>query len=608
MNLNPPNDRTSGQPAAPRSRHPGLACQTRRTPSTGPAGAHAGFILLLVMIMLTISLLTVAAVYSYTISTELNNQRNNDYSVAVSAAEAATEKVVAQVSSDFMNKGIAYVAAHTSSYSQMVPLASEASVWTNFSFMDMAGNAGATSLQYSNLSGFPQINGYAPLRGFIDQVRIVSNARANNNLSGVVGSVYQDIQLAQIPIFQYAIFYNVTLEFTPEPPMTIWGPIQCNTNIYLNPMGTLTFLNNISSSGNIIQGPNPASPTMPNLGGTVVFDGTHVSDISTLSLPVGTNNTPAAVQQVIQIPPVGEDPASAMGQQRYYNKADLIILVNNNGIVAESGLASSFAQQVPTNELALFVSTNMSFYNKRETKTVKAIQIDVGALTLWNATNKSFSPALASKNVETIFVADLRTLPSADEPGIRLVNGATLPPLGLTVATPDPLYIQGNYNVPASALGTTNTTGALPASIASDAITILSTTWNDTNSTLNLSSRIAGNTTVNAAFLTGIVASSASSDSGGVENFPRYLEDWSNATNTYNGSMICMYYSHIATGPWLGIGSTYNIYNPPTRNWSLDQNFQYQNKLPPGTPCLAVVFRQDWHIPAAFTMNIVTCF
>jgi hypothetical protein len=413
--------------------------------------------------------------------------------------------------------------------------------------------------------------------------------------------------LAQIPIFQFAIFYNVTLEFTPQPPMTVWGLVQCNTNIYLNPQGTLTFVNKICSAGTIIQGVNPVSP-MPALGGTTVFDGAHLSGVSTLNLPVGTNSTPAAELQVIQIPPVSEDPSSALGQQRFYNKADLIILVNNSGISAESGLANSFAQRVPTNELALFVSTNASFYNKRETKTIKAVQIDVGALTRWNATNQSICPFLTAKNVATVFVADLRTLASTNEPGIRLVNGTNLPPLGLTVATPDPLYILGNYNAPISALGTTNTTGTLPASIAADAITLLSTNWNDANSTLSLSSRVAGNTTVNAAFFTGIVPSSSLSDSGGVENFPRFLEDWSSATLTYNGSMICMFYSQIATGLWLGIGTTYNIYNPPTRNWALDQNFQYQTKLPPSTPCLSVVFRQDWHIPAALTTNIVTCF
>jgi len=562
----------------------------------------------MVLIMVSISLLTVAAVYSYSSNSEILDQRNNDYSVAVSAAEAATEKVLAQVSSDFRNYGDAYVAAHANTYSHLVPLTSEAGTWANFDFMNLAGNVGSTEIQYVPLSGFPPVNGqYGPLRGFTDQVRILSNVRAHNNLSGVVGSVYQDINLTRIPIFQYAIFYNVTLEFTPLPPMTVFGPVHCNTNIYLNPAGSLTFVNDVTSSGTIYQGINPISP-MPALGGTVVFDGAHDSGVSTLSLPIGTNNTPAAVQQVLQIPPALEDPTSGLGQQRYYNKADLIILVSNTNIVAESGLSTLFARQVPTNELSTFFSTNYSFYNKREGKTVDALQIDVGGLARWNATNRSVSPFLPMLNVQTVYVADQRTFGATYEPGIRLVNGTNLPSLGLTVATPDPLYIQGNYNVPPSALGTTNTTGTAPASIASDAITILSTNWSDAKSSLSLSSRIAGNTTVNAAFLTGIVASTLASDSGGVENFPRFLEDWTSATSTYNGSIVCLFYSSIATGLWKGIGSTYDIYNPPVRNWGLDQNFQYKDKLPPATPSLAILVRQDWHIPAAFSTNIVTCF
>ncbi|SPE61482.1 conserved exported hypothetical protein [Verrucomicrobia bacterium] len=574
----------------------------------GRSQARGGHILLVVLVMVGISLLAAAALYSYTSSSELVNQRNNDYSVAVSAAEAATEKVLAQVISDFQNNGGTYVLMHTNSYSQMVPLASESASWSGFDFMDLSGNTGSTEIQYVPLSGYPLVNSqYGPLHGFTDQLRILSNARAHNSLSGVIGSVYQDINLTQVPIFQYAIFYNVTLEFTPLPPMTVIGPVHCNTNIYLNPFGTLTFMNDVTCSGTIVQGINPASP-MPPLGGTVVFNGAHDSGLSTLRLPIGTNNSPAAVQQVIQIPPALEDPNSAMGLQRYYNKADLIILVGNTNILAESGRSTFFARLVPTNELSTFVSTNVSFYNKREAKTVRAIQIDVGGLVRWNATNVSVSPFLPLHNVGTVFVADVRTLASTNEPGIRLVNGTNLPPLGLTVATPDPLYIQGNYNAPASALGTTNTTGTLPASIAADAITILSVNWSDANSSLPLASRIAGSTTVNAAFLTGIVASTSASDSGGVENFPRFLEDWSSATLTYNGSMVCMFYSAIATGMWQGIGPTYDIYNPPTRNWGLDQNFQYQNKLPPSTPSLMILVRQGWHIPAAFTTNTVSCF
>ena len=125
--------------------------------------------------------------------------------------------------------------------------------------------------------------------------------------------------------------------------------------------------------------------------------------------------------------------------------------------------------------------------------------------------------------------------------GVVLTNGVTLPPQGLGVATPDPVYIIGNYNVSTNGtpvnLGTSDTSQTRPAAVYSDAITILSGNWNNANSTSGISSRTPANETVNAAFLTGNVPSDGNNYSGGVENFPRFLENWSGYTFTYNGSM-----------------------------------------------------------------------
>jgi hypothetical protein len=169
----------------------------------------------------------------------------------------------------------------------------------------------------------------------------------------------------------------------------------------------------------------------------------------------------------------------------------------------------------------------------------------------------------------------------------------------LTVATPDPLYVWGNYNAPTSALGTTNTSATRPASFAADAVTILSPAWTDANSTAALSSRNPTATTVNAAILTGIVPSNGTSYSGGVENFPRFLENWSGVTFTYNGSMVAMFNSSIATGAWGGA----NVYNAPSRNWAFDLNFMNATKLPPGTPEFKAVIRADWAAVAANNVN-----
>jgi hypothetical protein len=212
--------------------------------------------------------------------------------------------------------------------------------------------------------------------------------------------------------------------------------------------------------------------------------------------------------------------------------------------------------------------------------------------------------------VSTIYIGDQRTFSSSYESGVRITNGLTLPPNGLTIATPAPLYVEGDYNVGPGGRGTTNTTGSLPASLICDAITVLSTNWHDGNSSSSLSSRIAGDTTVNAAFLAGIVASTATADSGGVENYPRFLEDWSNRTLTYNGSMVCMFYSQVATGPWQfpAVSGGPDHYNPPTRVWALDQNFAYKDKLPPGTPSLLVLIRANWRNPVSFTTNVLAGF
>jgi hypothetical protein len=209
-------------------------------------------------------------------------------------------------------------------------------------------------------------------------------------------------------------------------------------------------------------------------------------------------------------------------------------------------------------------------------------------------TNSVLRLALPFGTIRTVYVTDQRTQTSGTESGVRLINGETLLPQGLTVATPNPLYVKGNYNAPSADRGTANTSQTLPASLVADAITLLSPNWSDANSSAGLSARVASNTTVNAAFLAGIVPTVEGSNSGGVENFPRFLEDWSGSTFTYNGSMVVMFESSYATGPWRGTGSTIGIYNPPNRNWAFDTNFRNPSKIPPGTPSACVLIRQNW--------------
>ena len=163
----------------------------------------------------------------------------------------------------------------------------------------------------------------------------------------------------------------------------------------------------------------------------------------------------------------------------------------------------------------------------------------------------------------------------------------------------NPVYIQGDYNTggtPPSDSGTytsptISTYTRKPAAVYGDAINILSGGWVDTNSTSSTPQRVATNTTVNTALVTGEVPSSAGNYSGGGENFVRYLEDWTSKSFTYYGSMIELFNSVTATGPWKGTG---NQYKQPGIHWYYDTKFS--TSAPPGNIQIAAYLQQQrWY-------------
>jgi hypothetical protein len=270
------------------------------------------------------------------------------------------------------------------------------------------------------------------------------------------------------------------------------------------------------------------------------------------------------------------------------------VVASDTGVSATSGyLINGFATHIPTNDLATFVSTTNSFRDAREGKTVQPIDINIGNLTAWSLTNSSLRYSTIGSNLilSSVYVLDSRTLTGNNLNAVRVFNGRQLPPNGLTVATGRPLYVLGDYNEPNTTnLGTANTSATLPASLVADAITILSDSWSDANSTNPVGSRVASSTTVNAAILTGAVDTTLGHYSGGMENFPRFLESWGLANVfTYNGSMVKMFPSLYATNVWGG-----SYYDPPARNWAYDANFGDLTKLPPKTPSLLKVIRSQW--------------
>ena len=554
--------------------------------------ARRAYSLLLVVCFASMSFLVLGAALNWCLTNSRLNDRSNQYFSTVSAAEAATEKVLAHMTRDYQSDGESLVWSRMGAYRNLVPVAQEDPAWSGFQFADRLGGDSRTSVERLSAAAYvPLQSQYRGLYGLASTYRVESAAKMLNMPQVLEAGVRQEIQLASIPIFQFAIFYTMDLEINPGPDMAVTGRVHGNANVHTQPVNTLSFQSDVTAAGGLYPSKHPLDPLSRDTSNSqIIYQAEHDANVSALSLPIGTNNSPEAVRAIIEWPPDLEDPNSPMGKQRFHNKADLIILVSNSAVTVTSGTFNNKATVIPASEWASFLAVNATFYNKREGLTVKATQLNVGNLKLWSETNTLLRPALAGRDLRSVYVADYRTQTSSTESGVRLVNGSTLPSLGLTVASPNPLYVQGNYNAPAQHLGTTNTSLTKPAALVGDAITVLSTAWNDANSGAGLSTRNAADTTVNAAFLGGLVPSNGTYYSGGVENFPRFLENWSGRKFAYNGSMVVMYYSKIARAPWGGN----DVYNPPNRQWTFDLNFMDATKLPPGTPEVRALIRGEW--------------
>ena len=184
---------------------------------------------------------------------------------------------------------------------------------------------------------------------------------------------------------------------------------------------------------------------------------------------------------------------------------------------------------------------------------------------------------------------------------------------GLTVASENPVYIQGDYNANAAQGFTDAPLVHAPAAVIADAVTLLSNSWNDINDMTHPTaafSRLGSNTWYRLAVAGGKTLTfsnpGGSNDvtwgtDGGAHNFLRYIEAWDTAagastTLAYQGSLVSLYSSTYATGTYK-FGAS-GIYNAPNRQYSFDQLFLLPSNLPPATPMFQDVvnlsYRQDF--------------
>ncbi|HKS36711.1 MAG TPA: hypothetical protein VJW76_05950 [Verrucomicrobiae bacterium] len=567
--------------------------------------SERGFSLVLVLVLVGTAILFLSGALQWSSAGGGLTDRNNDYYSAMAAAEAATEKVIAQIVRDFQRGGYAEVESKLGYYRTLVPTRSESADWANYEFTDADRALNKITVERAQDWQFLPLDWkYAGFNGHRASYRVISNARLTGWGSGAVGTVKQEVQVAEIPLFEFGAFYNLPMEVdSMQHDLSLSGHVHSNTNAFFGPRApiSLTLLGDVTSSGSIVHEHHPSLLLGLLPVGPVNYRGASDAKVTSLNLPLGTNNTPELLHEIIEMPPDLESSQSLLGKQRFYNKADLIILVSNTTVTARSGDANGFQPFSPADYDAMirpFVSTNAKLWDGRQQKYFHLTEIDVAQL---RQNYSAVRSKIGGRDPRIIYVADRRTFsgsPYPAAPAVRIINGQTLPPgVGLTVATMNPLYVKGNFNAHPSFLLSNNTQATEPAALVCDSLTVLSENWNDdavlvNNLPVNLAA-LPG-TTINAGIITGIVPTGTGVYSGSLENVFSLLENWLVSRFTFNGSLAVLYRSEEATQPYRDPGL---YYQPPLlRKINFDNNFKVAGKLPHGTPQLRTMIRSRWSI------------
>lgn len=393
-----------------------------------------------------------------------------------------------------------------------------------------------------------------------------------------------------IPAFQHSVFYENDLELLPGPDMDFTGRIHSNQDIYLGANNTLTIdslylrsaaniYNRRKDNGAVPSGtvdiritkqpqeppeyaamdgldsddPNWTTESQTRWGGTVK---SSVHGVGKMAAP-----------QVQSIQPGGF----------YANQSNVRIV---NDVITQAGVELVEGVDIPAGTVA----SSTTFYNNREEKTVLMTEIDLKKLSGYAEGDPPGNPSFPNHlPVNGLLYATRDDAGEIYQPGIRLLNGEEIGrPGGLTAVTNDPLYILGDYN----------TINKRPSAVICDSINLLSSGWDDdSRSQQDLSQRNAADTTVNTAFIAGIDETMGGQYNGGLENYPRLHEKWSNINLNIRGAFLALWNSQIAGGAWK-YGSPQ--YTAPRRNWDYEGDFNDVDKLPPFTPWAVEMHKVAW--------------
>ncbi|MEI7533232.1 MAG: type II secretion system protein, partial [Verrucomicrobiae bacterium] len=222
---------------------------------------RSGFALLITMVFLAIMLAAYASLMYWTTTNSKITKRNNLFNQAQAAAESATESVLATMMRDFNNQSL----NSASTYAAAGNLPSQSGWPVSYLFSDTNGNANSTTVIPIGSIGWSSLPArYNGLQGNGQDWVIASTASPTNAGENLSATINQTVWFGFIPIFQFAIFYNMDLEINPGDTFNVNGKVHSNNNIYAtgNGSGTpLTFSDLVEYAGSYSSTRSPLDPS-----------------------------------------------------------------------------------------------------------------------------------------------------------------------------------------------------------------------------------------------------------------------------------------------------------------------------------------------------------
>ena len=487
------------------------------------------------------------------------------------AAEAGLDKAAAAIQTEFETTGVPPV---------NMPHAVFDIDGINTGYDAVAGDTLNKTLTKGSMAG---------LRALVKPFTIVATAVDTSRYTAV--TLEESFEVALVPIFQFSVFYETDLEIAPGPVMQLLGRIHSNSDIYIQSGNRIDIDSYLTAFGDIFHGYKPGSGLSDQNGEVNIksldgnfysmrdgtdwlesddanwFDaaaarwGGRVQDAAfgqeRLNLPL--ENSTDSPHKIIERESTGGGNNDSFEKKATFKIMDGVAKFYNGGAWVD----------VTAPLLASGALVETTFHDKREGNDVTVYDIDMS----------KFRTSAYFPTNGIMYTGDNRS----GLHGTRIYNADEIGQ-PFTIASENPVYTKGNIN----------SVNKVPMAIITDALTILSNNWKDNPTfaaSANKADRPAQATVTNFSFITGNRETGAggAAYNGGLENLPRFLEDWTGDNLKFRGSMINLWLSQVLTGNWSG-----DYYSPPNRDWAFDPDLNDPNKLPPGTPCVRAFLRLGW--------------